>query len=214
MKKPVLALALLASGTLAVSSISAQDSSQLPGIVDVSRVQGGTYALDPDHTLVSWRINHFGFNDYIGLFGKITGTIELDPANVEDASFDVTIPIADVTVASEDLREHLLRPGKDGADPDFFGPDPQAATFVSTNVRQTGDTSAIVSGMLTMNGETNPVTMAVNFTGAGTNPMSKAETVGFEARAQIDRTQWGLTTFSPLVGNKVDLEITAAFERQ
>lgn len=128
MKKPVLALALLASGTLAVSSISAQDSSQLPGIVDVSRVQGGTYALDPDHTLVSWRINHFGFNDYIGLFGKITGTIELDPANVEDASFDVTIPIADVTVASEDLREHLLRPGKDGADPDFFGPDPQAAT--------------------------------------------------------------------------------------
>ena len=81
----------------------ADDAPAIPGQVDVSRVTAGTYATDPGHTLVSWRLNHFGFNDYFGLFGDIEGTLQLDPANPEAASLDVTIPIADVTVASAGL---------------------------------------------------------------------------------------------------------------
>ena len=71
----------------------ADDAPAIPGQVDVSRVTAGTYATDPGHTLVSWRLNHFGFNDYFGLFGDIEGTLQLDPANPEAASLDVTIPI-------------------------------------------------------------------------------------------------------------------------
>lgn len=186
----------------------------LPGVVDVSRIAAGTYAADPGHTLVSWRINHFGFNDYFGLFGQITGSLELDPANPEAARLDVTIPIASVTVAAQGLKEHLLSPGKDGNAPDFFGPEPEAARFTSTSIRTTDDNTAVVSGTLTMNGHSAPVTMLVNFTGAGSNPMTQAETIGFEARAMIDRTQWGLTTFAPYVGKEVELEISAAFEKQ
>ena len=214
MKKPLIALALLGSSAFAVTAISAQDAPAVPGAVDTSRVAAGSYALDPAHTLVSWRVHHFGFNDYIGLFGDITGTMELDPANLGAASFDISIPIAKVTVASEGLRDHLLRPGKDGGAPDFFGPDPAPARFVSTSVRQTGATTAVVSGMLTMNGKTAPVTMLVNFTGAGTNPFNRKATVGFEARAVIDRRQWGINYGVPLVGEAVELEISAAFERQ
>ena len=39
----------------------ADDAPAIPGQVDVSRVTAGTYATDPGHTLVSWRLNHFGF---------------------------------------------------------------------------------------------------------------------------------------------------------
>ena len=213
MKKSILALALAASGTLAVTAISAQEQPQVPGAPDVSRVQAGDYTLDASHTLVSWQIGHFGFNDYFGLFGQIEGTMTLDPANIGATEFDITVPITSVSVPSEGLRGHLLRPGKDGAAPDFFGPEPEAARFVSTSVRRTSETTAVATGQLTMNGKTGSVTMLVEFSGAGENPMSKAQTVGFHARAQIDRTAWGISYAAPLVDPMVDLEISAAFER-
>jgi len=213
MKKSILALALAASGTLAVTAISAQEQPQVPGAPDVSRVQAGDYTLDASHTLVSWQVGYFGFNDYFGLFGQIEGTMTLDPANIGATEFDINVPITSVSVPSEGLRDHLLRPGKDGAAPDFFGPEPEAARFVSTSVRRTSETTAVATGQLTMNGETGPVTMLVEFSGAGENPMSKAQTVGFHARAQIDRTAWGISYAAPLVDPMVDLEISAAFER-
>ena len=185
----------------------------MPGAPDVSRVQAGDYTLDASHTLVSWQVGHFGFNDYFGLFGQIEGTMTLDPADIGATEFDITVPITSVSVPSEGLRGHLLRPGKDGAAPDFFGPEPEAARFVSTSVRRTSETTAVATGQLTMNGKTGPVTMLVEFSGAGENPMSKAQTVGFHARAQIDRTAWGISYAAPLVDTMVDLEISAAFER-
>ena len=213
MKKSLIALAMTASATLAAGTIAAQQP-QIPGQVDASRVTAGEYKLDPSHTLVSWQVSHFGFNDYFGLFGDIEGTMMLDPADIGATSFDITVPITSVAVPSEGLRDHLLRPGKEGASPDFFGPEPAPARFVSTSVRRTSDTTAVASGQLTMNGNTGPVTMLVEFTGAGENPMNKAQTVGFHARATIDRTQWGIDYAAPMVSSNVDLEISAAFEKQ
>ena len=213
MKKSLLAIALLSAGSLTATAIYAQDS-QIPGAVDVSRVAAGSYKVDPAHTQVGWRVSHFGFNDYLGLFGQIEGTMEIDPANVEDASFDLTIPISSVAVSSDGLKDHLLRPGKDGGSPDFFGPEPDPAKFVSTNVRRTSETTALVTGQLTMNGKTGPVAILAEFTGAGANPFNKKETIGFEGRAVIDRTLWGINYAAPAIGREVELNISVAFERE
>lgn len=208
-------LSVATASMVAVPSIFAQDGApSLPGAADPSRVAAGTYALDPSHTLVSWEVDHFGFNDYLGLFGDISGTMTLDPAAIEDTEFEIMISIAKVTVASEGLKEHLLRPGKDGASPDFFGPEPGMATFKSVSVTKLSDTIASVSGNLTMNGKSNPVTLRVEFTGAGTNPYNKKQTIGFHANATIDRTKWGINYAVPFVGKEVDLKISAAFEQQ
>lgn len=218
MKKLVLAaaasLAVVTGGIAAAPAIFAQGAPQVPGVQDASRVTAGTYALDAGHTLVGWDVSHFGFNDYFGLFGNITGTMTMDPANIEAATFEIMVPIAEVTVASAGLKDHLLRPGKDGGDPDFFGPEPGMATFTSTSVARTGPNTANVTGTLTMNGKSGPVLLATEFVGAGANPMNKKETVGFHARAMIDRTQWGINYGVPLVGKDVTLTISAAFEKQ
>lgn len=213
---PIAAIATVASASIvSVPAILAQGGPPtLPGAADPSRVTAGTYALDPLHTLVSWEVDHFGFNDYFGLFGDITGTMTMDPAELEQTTFEIMIPIDKVTVASEGLKEHLLRPGKDGGAPDFFGPEPGMAVFKSTSVTRLSDRVASVSGMLTMNGKSNPVTLRVEFTGAGTNPFNKKETVGFHANATIDRSQWGVDYGLGLVGRDVDLKISAAFEKQ
>jgi polyisoprenoid-binding protein YceI len=207
------ATAILITAASGYAALEAQGAAEPPGRVDAARVTAGSYVVDSGHTLVGWRVNHFGFNDYFGIFGDVTGKLELDPANLAATRLDITIPIANVTVASAGLRDHLLRPGKDGAKPDFFGAQPAPARFVSTAVRRTSQTKATITGDLTLNGVTRPVTIAAEFTGAGPHPMNKRLNVGFEGRATIKRSEFGIGYGIPLVSDQVELDITAAFEK-
>lgn len=215
MRKWTLPLAAASLAVLSIGTLHAQQGGtpQLPGQMDASRVTAGTYAADKGHSLVGWRVNHFGFNDYFGIFGDVEGTLTLDPANLSAAKVDVTIPISSVVVASAGLKDHLLRAGKDGGKPDFFGPDPAPAKFVSTSV-EPSDNSAHITGDLTLNGVTKPVTIQAQFTGAGKGLMNQKETVGFEGTATIKRSDFGIGTFVPMVSDEVELDITVAFEKQ
>ncbi|HUQ12783.1 MAG TPA: YceI family protein [Novosphingobium sp.] len=199
---------------LAAPLVAQRMPTEPPGKSDASRVAAGTYALDPNHALIGWRVDHLGFSDYFGVFGDATGTLTLDPKNPASAKVDVTIPVAKVLTASPGLNAHLLRPGKDGGKPDFFGPSPADARFVSTGVTPGSDgASATIVGDLTLNGQTHPVTIAARFKGAGQFPGGKA-TVGFQGKATIARSKWGIAAGIPLVSDQVELDISAPFEKQ
>lgn len=203
----------LGATTFAPAPIAQNAPPPLPGAKDPARVTAGTYAADPGHSLIGWEINHFGFNDYYGIFGDVAGTLTIDPANPNAAKVDVTIPVANVTTASKGLTEHLLRAGKDGAKPDFFGPAPAPARFVSTSVKADG-MKATITGDLTLNGVTKPVTFEAEFTGAGANPFNKKATIGFEAETEIKRSDFGVNYGIPFVSDEVELDISVAFEKQ
>jgi polyisoprenoid-binding protein YceI len=207
MRKILLVLPLFAAVPLI-----AQSAPQVPGTMDVARVTAGTYNTDPAHTLIGWRVSHFGFNDYFGIFGDATGTLTLDPANPNAAKVDITIPVGKVTTASSGLTEHLLRAGKDGGKPDFFGSSPADAKFVSTSVAASG-TSAQITGNLTLNGVTKPVVLDTKFSGAGNNPFNKKATVGFHATTTIKRSEFGVAYGIPIVSDEVKLDISVAFEK-
>ncbi len=199
---------LLALPLMVAAPLLAQQSPapQAPGTADVARVTAGTYTLDKSHTQVNWQVNHFGFNDYFGLFGDITGTLNLDPANPSAAKVDIEIPIASVATSSAGLTEHLKKA-------DFFNLEQFAtARFVSTSVTVTG-TKAVIKGDLTMLGVSKPVELETAFDGAGTNPYSKKSTVGFHAITTIKRSDWGMNKNIPFVGDEVKLRISAAFEK-
>ena len=214
MKRTIVTAAAIV-GLCGSAALIAQDASaQLPGQPDVTRVAAGTYSTDPAHTLVEWEVSHFGFNPYVGLFGDVSGTLQLDPDDLSATRLAVTVPITSLAVVSEGLREHMLRAGKDGGDPDFFGPDPADARFVSTRIEQTGDTSAIIDGDLTLNGVTRPVTIMAEFAGAGANPMNRKQTIGLTGTTTIVRSQFGIDYAVPMISDEVDLTVTAAFEKQ
>ncbi|GGC00003.1 polyisoprenoid-binding protein [Novosphingobium endophyticum] len=219
----VLPPALAFAAAFAMStSLPAQDSetprpkvaASPPGRPDSSLVSGGLYKADPDHTLVEWSVDHLGFSPYFGLFGDVTGTLHLEPQRPEQARVAVTIPVSSVTVVSPGLKQHLLKPPRtEGGKPDFFGPAPEDARFVSTMVRTTGEDQAEMTGNLTLNGITNPVTLDVRFHGAGTMPkaMGGGEVIGFEATGTFKRSDFGMDFSIPLVSDRVDLRIAAAF---
>lgn len=209
MKKLLFALPLLA----AVPLMAQGGPTSPPGAKDPARVTAGTYKTDPNHTLIGWRVNHLGFNDYFGILGDSTGTLVLDPKNPNAAKVDITIPVSKITTANAALTAHLLKPAAAGGKPDFFGDKPADARFVSTSVVANGN-EAKITGNLTLNGVTKPVTLDAEFSGAGKAPFPGAkETVGFEAEAKIKRSDFGLSTGIPFVGDEVELEITVAFEK-
>ena len=206
---PAAALALLVA-----TPLIAQQAMKAPGSRNVAAITGGTYTVDPGHTLVGWEVDHLGFSPYFGIFGDVTGTLTLDPKNPAASKVDVTIPVSKVTTASAGLTAHLLRPGKDGGKPDFFGASPADAKFVSTNVAVSGETAKI-TGNLTLNGVTKPVTLDASFYGAGKMPaqMGGKENVGFRATATIKRSDFGVSMGIPMVSDEVKLNIAAAFEK-
>jgi polyisoprenoid-binding protein YceI len=200
-------------GALSIGTLHAQGGADAG--VDRSQIEAGTYAADAAHSMVGWRVDHLGFNDYLGIFGDVSGTLELDPANPSAAKVDVTIPVASVVVASAGLKDHLLRAGQNGGAPDFFGPNPAPARFVSTAVQVTGDDEATITGDLTLNGVTKPVTIEAELSGAGTNGMSQKKTVGFHGEAEIKRSEFNMAWGIPFgIGDEIELDITVAFEKQ
>lgn len=206
-------LAFAAAFAFAATAALAQPAA-VPGSRNPAAVSGGTYTVDSGHTLVTWTLDHLGFSPYTGIFGDVTGTLTLDPRNLNSAKVDVTIPISKVVTASAGLTQHLLRPGKEGGKPDFFGANPGEARFVSTSVAARGQTARI-TGNLTLNGVTRPVTLDASFYGAGTAPamMGGKENVGFKATTTIRRSEFGLGYGVPMVGDSVRLDISAAFQK-
>ncbi len=175
-------------------------------MVDTGKISGGSYVADSSHTLVGWRVSHFGFNDYFGQFGSATGTLTLDKANPDKSSVTMDIPISGLSTASEKLSGHMKSK-------DFFNIELHpAAKFVSNHLIVKGQ-HATIHGSLTMLGVTKPITLEAKLSGAGANPYSKKETVGFHAKGQIKRSDWGMGYGIPNVSDAVDLDITVAFEK-
>lgn len=180
-----------------------------PGKPDPAAVTGGSYTVDTGHTLVKWELDHLGFSPYFGLFGDITGTLQLDPKNPNAAKVDVTIPVSKVVTTSPGLTSHLLKAAPAGGKADFFGANPADARFVSTSVVANGQ-EAKITGNFTLNGVTKPVTLAARFYGAGVG-MGNKENIGFTATGSIKRSEFGISFGTPAVGDEVKLEIVAAF---
>ena len=206
--RPTPALAALA---LAAAPLFAQQQAaaptQAPGAPDPARVQAGTYRVEPEHTQILFGVDHLGFNPYYGNFSRVSGTLQIDPANPSRARVDITVPVSSVKTTNATLDAELVSPM-------FF----DAAKFpemrfVSTavDVRQG---QARVTGDLTMHGVTRPVTLEVLFHGAGAAMQSNVPTLGFEGRARIKRSDFGINYGLPLVSDEVTVIITAAFEKQ
>ncbi len=206
-------IALIALPLLIATPLVAQQMAK-PGSKSTAAITGGTYTVDAAHTLIGWRVDHMGFNDYFGIFGDATGTLTLDPKKPNFAKVDITIPVSKLTTASAGLTDHMLRAGKEGGKPDFFGAAPADAKFVSTMVMAKG-MKAMIHGNLTLNGVTKPVILDAEFAGAGKAPamMGGKENVGFHAKTTIKRSAFGLGYGIPVVSDAVALDITVAFQK-
>lgn len=198
---------LLSAIALAVPAIAQviMPGSALPGAPDAKRVIAGTYKVDTNHTQIVWTLNHMGITPLAGDFNASGGSLELDPAKPTTAKVTVDFNLATMTTLIPAFTTHLL--SADILDAAKY----PTANFTSTAVIVKGATAKI-TGNLTLHGVTKPVNLDANFYGAGNNPRSKKLNIGFKATTKIKRSDFGIM-YGPTVGDDVDLQIYAAFEK-
>lgn len=202
---------MLFAAALAVSAVPSSMSTAIAQDAKApaaAAIKAGTYKVEAGHTQIVFSLLHFGFSNYSGFFSGASGTLQLDPAHLAASKLNVSVPIESVLTTSTKLDGELK--GADWFDAAKY----PAATFVSTSVTPGSGNTASIAGDLTIRGITKPVTLKAHLVGGGVNPISKADTVGFEATGTIKRSDFGVSKYVPLVGDDVTLTIAGAFELQ
>lgn len=173
-------------------------------LADVSR---GRYIVDPAHSHVLFSVSHFGISTYFGEFTGPVGTLDL-PLSASDNTtrLAVSVPVANVRTTSRVLDDELK--SRDWLDGERF----PLIVFDFAAPVSLGENSFRATGLLTLHGVTRSVTFNVRFVGAGINPAKQVYTIGFDIRGQILRSDYGVTAALPMIGDELNLIISAAFE--
>jgi polyisoprenoid-binding protein YceI len=160
-----------------------------------------SYTLDPGHTQVVASWSHFGFSHPAARFHDVVSDFQFDAADPTKSSIVVTIPIDSVDSGVPKLDEHLKGP-------DFFDAKRfPAATFKSERVERSGENGLKVSGQFTLHGVTRPLVLDVTINKIGEHPMG-GPAAGFDAKATIKRSDFGITKYVPNVSDEIAIAIT------
>lgn len=167
--------------------------------------ENATYTLDPSHSQVMFNYTHLGLSTTFGMFSGFEGEVHFDPAHPENGSVSVSIPTLEMFTGWE-ARDAHFQSG------DFLGSEEgDLITFTSTGIEVTGEDTAIITGDLTVNGETAVVALdaKMNFVGPHPSPQfGGVPAVGFTATTQILRSDFGAGAFAPFVSDELDLVIS------
>ncbi|SDG38493.1 Polyisoprenoid-binding protein YceI [Limimonas halophila] len=163
-----------------------------------------TFKIDEAHSDIAFMITHFGYSDAIGEFTDFSGTFTIDKENPDNAAVNVTIQ-ADSVDTQHDKRDEHIR------SPDFLNvKEYPEITFTSTDVEKTGENTAEITGELTLHGTTKPVTLDVTLNKLGEHPLPQYNgilTAGISARGTIERSDFGVSKYTPAIGDEMELLI-------
>jgi polyisoprenoid-binding protein YceI len=159
------------------------------------------YKFEKNHTSVMWVANHFGYSSVSGKFTDIDGSITFDESAPQNSKVEATIKIKSLATGLPKFNDHLFSK-------DFFNLDKFAeAKFVSKKVQKIKNKTAEIVGDLTLLGITKEVILTATFNKSAPNPMSQKPTIGFSAKATINRSDFGMNYALPNIADKVDLVI-------
>ena len=171
-------------------------------LAPMTAIAGEAYVLDPSHSQIVFSYNHLGFSTTYGMFSGFEGQIDWDKEAPENSSVSVSMPVKSMFTGWEKRDAHLMSA-------DFFGAeDGDMVTFTSTAIEVTGETTANITGDLSVNGVTKPVVLAASLNTAADHPMAKKPWAGFDATATLSRTDFGLGAFAPFVGDEINVMIS------
>ena len=146
------------------------------------------WLINPYHSVAEFSVRHMMVTWVLGMFSKITGTLDFDPLKVANSSVSVEIDASSLATGVAARDDHLKSP-------DFFDlAQYPVITFKSTRVEPAGLDQAWVHGDLTMRGVTRPVRLDVRW--AGPAHLEDEGTIytsfGFEAKTAINREDFGM----------------------
>lgn len=177
-------------------------------LLSTGAASAADYKIDKQgqHAFVQFRIQHLGYSWLYGTFKDFDGSFTFDEADPSKDKVNVTINTNSVDTNHAERDKHL-RSGEFLNVATF----PQA-TFVSTGVKKDGD-ELDITGNLTLNGVTKPVTLEAKKLGEGKDPWGGYR-AGFEAETKIALKDFNITTDLGPASQDVQLMISVEGIRQ
>ncbi|MGW3990658.1 YceI family protein [Streptomyces sp. NPDC004830] len=164
----------------------------------------GDYTIDPAHSTIGFTARHAMVTNVKGSFKDFTGTLHLEGSDPSRSTASLDVVMDSIDTGNADRDGHLKSA-------DFFKADEfPAMTFRSTRAEALGGDDYRITGDLTILGTTRPLTIDLEFNGVAKDPFGN-ERAGFEGKAEILRSEWGLTwnaaleTGGVLVSDKIKL---------
>lgn len=174
---------------------------QIPGLV------AGTWTIDPVHSDVSFTVRHMMVSKVRGHFGGLDGEIVVAD-DLSASSVQATIDVTTFDTGNADRDAHI-RSG------DFLSAEEYPTmTYRSTALRPAGD-DYLIDGVLTLRGQTRPVTLHLEVGGVTTDPYGNLR-LGLSATTEISRRDFGIDIEMPLeaggvvVGDKIKIDLDVA----
>ena len=96
----------------------------------------------------------------------------------------------------------------------FFdvGNNPQI-TFSSTGYEETSESGGKLTGDLTVLGISKSITLDVTINSASMNPQNRREMIGFSATGTVNRSEFGMDSLVPMVGDELSLVVQVEFQK-
>ncbi|MFF8654435.1 YceI family protein [Streptomyces huasconensis] len=164
----------------------------------------GDYTIDPSHSTIGFVARHAMVTNVKGSFRDVSGTLHLDGTDPSRSTASIDVLMDSIDTGNADRDGHLKSA-------DFFKTEEfPEMTFRTTKAEALGGDDYRVTGDLTILGTTRPLSVDLEFNGSAKDPFGN-ERVGFEGKAEILRSQWGLTwnaaleTGGVLVSDKIKL---------
>jgi polyisoprenoid-binding protein YceI len=179
-------------------------------LVGVSQAQAADYVVDTEgqHAFIQFKINHLGFSYILGNFESFEGQFHYDPDNLEAASVEMEVDVTSLNSNHAERDRHFL------SDDFLSAGDYPTATFVSTGFTPNGDNEGVLTGDLTLKGETREIEMPVTLMGAGEDPWG-AYRAGFEGSTMLTLEDYGIDMSDfPEVMHELELYVTFEGVRQ
>ncbi|MFT4631337.1 MAG: polyisoprenoid-binding protein YceI [Candidatus Azotimanducaceae bacterium] len=156
------------------------------------------------HAAINFKYKHLGISWLTGSFNTFGGMFNYDPENI--AATRITVDVNPLSLDSNHAERDKHIKSDDFLDVSKYA----KAKFVSTSVTPNGDGKALVTGDLTLHGETNEIIIDASIVGAGDDPWGGYR-VGFEGTTIIDTTAFG---FQMPPENKVYMDLVIEGVRQ
>lgn len=177
--------------------------------------------FEPGHTEVEFAARHMMVTLVRGFFKNVSGTLEFDPENPGNLSFETQIEARTLWTGVQQRDDHLRSA-------DFLAVDQYPLiSFKSTSVQPLSEREYIVNGDLTLRGVTRNVPLEVAYHGQWETPwwedgVNKGPRLraGFLARTHINRYDFGVSWNDEVAKNgvvvspRIDLTIDAEAVRE
>ena len=188
-----------------VVSVGLWCSAAMVGLPAGAGAEMSRWDLDPDHSIIEFRVAHMVVSKTAGKFMDYTGLVEMDPEAHQFKTIEASINTASVNTNHEKRDAHLRNA-------DFFDVEKfPTMTYKMKSYKKTGDTYTAL-GDLTLHGVTREITLVGSFNGVTKDPWGNMR-AGFSAEGKVNRKDFGmvcnktLDTGGFVVGDDVQIRL-------